>query len=84
MNKPNQNFQISGGANNIQAGRDILYNPVINVINVSYSDVKTFEKVLKSIPPENFINDILLPWVENHPEVKIDYLAALEGIMHKQ
>ncbi len=78
MEPLSQNFKIKGN-NNIQAGRDIY------VINVSYSDVKTFEKVLKSIPPESFIKDVLMPFIEIHKEFKAENIITdLEALLQQK
>lgn len=66
--------QTITGTGNIQVGGNYinnhvsLHNAVINLVNVNLSDVRTFEKVLLSIPPENFYKEVIQYYMNHRPE----------------
>ena len=83
--------QIITGNYNIQVGRDYLsrvtniencelLNPVFNIVQISLSEVKSFEKVLFSIEPENFLDEIIRPYLKNRPDTSIKDLKMLFNI----
>lgn len=61
------NNQIINGSNNIQVMGD--YTTVNNLHitnNFELSEFRAFEKVLYSIPPERFLEEILKPFMERN------------------
>lgn len=60
--KGNHNTQVAGDFTKYEIH---IHNPVFNIVN-SYSDIKTFEKVLFSIPFERFSDEVVKPYLEHH------------------
>jgi hypothetical protein len=64
--------QYITGNGNTQVGGNCTINNIsfkdttINLVNLNLSDVRTFEKVLLSIPLENFYKEVIQFYLENH------------------
>ncbi len=80
----NKIIQTANGKGNIQAGGDVLINPVFNIINVSLTDVKTFYKVLPTITEEEFISDVIHHYFKLRGMEPDKQLMFLEGLVEQQ
>jgi hypothetical protein len=73
--------QYITGNGNTQVGGNCTINNIsfkdttINLVTVSLSDIRTFEKVLLSIPPENFYKEVIQFYLEN--QTGVDFVKEI-------